>query len=188
MTKPGLNAGRPAESEYASYYERYVSQVPETDVVAALDSQTESTLGLLRDLPEELAGHRYEPSKWSVAELLGHIVDSERVFAYRLLTFARGGSTALPGFDQDEFMAGADFSAYTLAELASEYEYVRRATSSLLRHLPGEAWQRTGVASDAEVSVRGLAYIILGHERHHLAILRERYLGAAGGASSAAQG
>ena len=183
MTKAAANAGRPGASEYASYYETYVSKVPETDLLAALDAQTEETLALVRGLSDDVAGYRYEPGKWSVAELIGHVVDGERVFAYRLLTFARGDATSLPGFDQDVFMSGADFGSYTLAELADEYEHVRRATASLLRHLPAEAWSRTGVASDAEVSVRGLAYIILGHERHHLGILRERYLGATGGAT-----
>jgi len=167
---------RPEPGEYAPFYETYVSLIAETDVVGALERQTAEALALLRPIPEGRGGHRYEPGKWSVKQLVGHIIDAERIFAYRALAIARGDRRPLPGMDQDEYMAGADFDALPLSGLVEEFEAVRRSTLLLLRHLPAEAWQRRGTASDNEVSVRALAYIIAGHGAHHLRILRERYL------------
>jgi hypothetical protein len=167
---------RPAATEYAAYYETYVSKVPESDVLAALEAQLDETLALVRSIPESDGGYRYAPDKWTIRQLIGHIVDSERVFAYRALRIARGDATPLAGFDQDVFMAGADFDAYTLEDLAAELEHVRRATLSMLAHLSNDAWSRTGVASENEVSVRGLAYIMAGHVRHHMGVLKSRYL------------
>lgn len=167
---------RPATDEYASYYEKYVSLVPEADIVQTLERQAEETLTLLRSIDEERAASRYDAGKWSVKQVVGHITDGERVFAYRALRFARGDQTPLPGFDQDDFMRDANFDARTLASLTEEYESVRAATLSLLRSLDASAWQRRGTASDNPVSVRALAHIIAGHELHHVNILRERYL------------
>ena len=167
---------RPESNEYAPYYEKYVSLVPDADVVGRLERQGAETLALLRSLPEERGAHRYEPGKWSVKQLVGHVSDGERIFSYRALAFARGDGQALPGMEQDEWMAGADFDARTLADLAEEFEAVRHATLHLLRHLSPEAWARRGTASDNEVTVRALAYIIAGHEAHHVRVLRERYL------------
>jgi len=167
---------RPSESEYAPYYETYVSLVPEADVLGALERQAAETCALLRSISEERAGHRYEPGKWSIKQLVGHMVDAERIFAYRALAIGRGELRPLPGMDQEEYMAGADFDARTLESLAEEFEAVRRSTLLLLRHLSPEAWARCGTASDNEVTVRALAYIIAGHEAHHARILRERYL------------
>ena len=167
---------RPEAHEYASYYERYVSLVPDADLVETLERQGAETLALLRGLDEGRGAHRYEPGKWSVKQLVGHISDGERIFSYRALAFARGDSQALPGMEQEEWMAGVDFDARTLSDLADEFEAVRAATLLLLRHLSPEAWARRGTASDNEVTVRALAYIIAGHEAHHVRILRERYL------------
>ena len=167
---------RPAATEYAAYYETYVSKVPESDVVAVLDEQLAATLALVGGIPEAKGEFRYAPDKWSVRQLIGHVIDSERVFSYRALRIARGDTTPLAGFDQEVFMAGADFDAYSLEELAAEFGHVRRATLSFLAHLRDDAWSRTGVASDSEVSVRGLAYIMAGHVRHHMGILESRYL------------
>ena len=167
---------RPAPDEYAAYYERYISLVPEGDVVETLERQGAETLALLRGLSEEQGAHRYEPGKWSVKQLVGHVSDGERIFSYRALAFARGDSQALPGMEQDEWMAGVDFDARTLSSLIDEFESVRAATLHLLRHLSPEAWARRGTASDNEVTARALAYIIAGHEAHHVRVLRERYL------------
>ncbi len=169
-------AVRPEAGEYASYYGRYISQVPEGDVVETLERQIGETLALLGTVDEETAGRGYEPGKWSVKELVGHLSDAERVFAYRALRFARGDRTPLPGFDQDPYVLAGNFNARTLADVAEEFAAVRRATLRLLRSLDAEAWARRGVASDNEISVRALAYIIAGHEAHHVRILRERYL------------
>jgi hypothetical protein len=169
-------AGRPESNEYAPSYEAYVSKVSGADVVGTLERQGAETLALLRGLPEERGAHRYGADKWSVKQLVGHISDGERLFSYRALSIARGDRAPLPGMEQDVWMAGVDFDSRTLASLADEFESVRAATLHLLRHLTPEAWARRGVASDNEVTVRALAYIIAGHEAHHVGILRERYL------------
>lgn len=176
-----MNTSRPQPTEYAPYYETYVSLVPDGDIVDTLAGQLDSTSALIGGISEDLGSFRYAPEKWSVKELLGHVVDSERVFGYRALRFARGDGTPLPGFDQDVFMRHATFDGYTVGELREEYEHVRRGHLSMFRHFGAEAWGRRGVASENEVSVRGLAYIMAGHELHHLRILRSRYLAHGGG-------
>ena len=173
---PATAPARPAATEYAGYYEKYVSLVPGDDVIAVLSRQQADTRDLLRGIPEERAASRYEPGKWSIKELVGHMIDGERIFAYRALRFARGDATPLPGFDQDPYVAAANSDARTLDDLIDEFGHVRAATLSLLRSLDPEAWARRGTASEAEVSVRALAYIIAGHEAHHVRVLRERYL------------
>ena len=167
---------RPAPSEYAPYYEKYVALVPDGEIVETLERQGQETLALLHSLSEEQAGGAYAEGKWSVKQVVGHVIDAERVFAYRALRFARGDRTPLPGFEQDDFMRGVNFDARTLSSLIDEFEAVRSATLHLLRHLSPEAWARRGTASDNEVTVRALAYIIAGHEAHHVRVLRERYL------------
>jgi uncharacterized damage-inducible protein DinB len=167
---------RPDATEYAPYYEKYVSLVPKDDVVATLSRQLEETLSTLRGLTEAQADSRYAPGKWSIKELVGHMIDGERIFAHRALRFARNDQTPLPGFEQDNYVFAGNFNNRRLSNLADEFEQVRRATLSLLRSLDDEAWLRRGVASDNEISVRALAYIIAGHETHHMQILRTRYL------------
>jgi hypothetical protein len=173
------NAGRPQTGEYASYYQRYVDLATEDDIVAALDAQSHETATLLGGISEQQASHRYEPDKWSVKQLVGHIADSERIFAYRALRIARGDTTPLPGFEQDPYVANAASDDRPIGDLVEEFAAVRKANVMMLRALPAEAWDRVGTASDNSVTVRALAFIMLGHERHHLRILRERYLGGA---------
>ena len=167
---------RPGSDEYAPYYEKYTSLVPEGDVVETLRRQAAETLALLRSVDEEQAGSRYEPGKWSVKEVVGHVIDTERIFAYRALRFARGDRTELPGFEQDGYIENAEFDRRTLRDLAEEFEHVRGATLKLFGSLSPEAWLRRGTASGNQVSVRALAYIAAGHEAHHVNILRTRYL------------
>ncbi len=171
------NAGRPQTGEYATYYARYIDLATEDDIVGALDAQAHETAALLGGLSEEQASHRYEPGKWSVKQLVGHVTDGERVFAYRALAFARGETNPLPGFEQDPYVANAGSDDRSIADLAEEFATVRKANVMMFRALSEEAWNRSGIASDNPISVRALAYILLGHERHHLRILRERYLG-----------
>lgn len=173
-TSPG--AIRPAADEYLPYYDRYIKRVPEGDVLSTLSRQIDETLAMLRGLPESVAGYRYATDKWSVNEVVGHLIDSERIFSIRALRFARGDSTPVPGFEQDDYVRNATFNAYRLSDLASELEVVRQATLHLFRHIDEDAWTRRGTASNAEVSVRALAYIIAGHELHHRELLRSRYL------------
>jgi hypothetical protein len=169
-------ATRPAASEYLPYYERYIGLVPEGDVVATLVNQMIETQALLRALPASVATYRYAPDKWSVNELVGHMIDSERIFTSRALRFARNDPAPMPSFDQDDYVRNATFDSYPLADVASELEAVRQATIFLFRHMDEQAWSRKGVANNAEVSVRALAYIVAGHELHHREILSARYL------------
>jgi len=170
------SATRPDKSEFLPYYERYIALVPEGDVVATLVSQMNETQELLCSLPASVATYRYAPDKWSVNEVVGHLIDSERQFAFRALRFARADATPVPGFEQDDYVRSANFNAYPLADLASEMEAVRQSTVFLFKHLDEAAWMRRGIANNAEVSVRALAYIIAGHELHHRGILQTRYL------------
>jgi hypothetical protein len=167
---------RPEKNDYATFYEKYVALVPDADIVETLEGQLEDALALLRGVTEERAGYAYEPSKWSIKQVVGHIIDTERVFAYRALAIARGDEQPLPGMDQDEYMAGANFDELTLAGLLEQFEHLRRANVLMLRGLSEEAWTRRGTASDNEVTVRAIAYIIAGHEAHHVGRRRERYL------------
>jgi DinB superfamily len=166
----------PGPDEYGTYYARYIDQVPAgTDIVDLLARQRDSTLARFTAVPEARGGHRYAPGKWTVRELLVHLSDVERIMAYRALRVARGDTTPLPGFDENAYAPLSNAEAHPLAALAEEWGDVRRATLSFFRHLAPEAWSRRGTASDAPVSARSLAWIIAGHERHHLGILAERY-------------
>ena len=169
------SAVRPMQAEYDPYYHRYISLVPEEDVLIALDQQLSETLILLRGLSEQHGTFRYEPDKWSVKEVLGHLIDAERIMSYRALCIARGERVPLPGFEQDDYVRGGNFDKRGVATLAREFEQVRRATISLFRNLEPEAWERRGKANNVEISVRALAYIIAGHELHHKAVLKDRY-------------
>jgi uncharacterized damage-inducible protein DinB len=167
---------RPASGEYAPYYEKYIALVPEGDIVATLGQQLDTTLELLEGIDESQANKRYAADKWSIKEVVGHLIDSERVFVYRAMRFARNDQTPLPGFEQDDYVRHAKFDDRQLAYLAQEFEYVRRGTIQLLAALSEEAWARRGTANDNEVSVRALAYIMAGHEAHHVQVLKTKYL------------
>ena len=174
MTQPLIV--RPSEAEYQPYFGRYIALVPEGDIVATLVSQNQSTLALLRSLPEPKGAFRYAPGKWSIREVVGHMSDTERIFADRALRFARNDATPLPGFEEGDYIRNGSFDDYRLADLADEFESVRRATVFLLRHMTAEASARRGKANNAEISVRALAYVSAGHELHHMNVLRTRYL------------
>ncbi|MDP9360170.1 MAG: DinB family protein [Acidobacteriota bacterium] len=172
------NAGRPQTGEYNTYYQKYIDLAAEDDIVGALDAQSRETAALLGNLTDAQAGYRYEAGKWSIKQIVGHITDAERVFAYRVLSIARGETKPLPGFDQEPFVVNGGFDGRTISDLAEELATVRRANVMMLRALSDEAWRRIGTASESPVSVRAIAFIMLGHERHHLRIVRERYLAA----------
>ena len=167
---------RPLEGEYSPYYDTYISKVPAGDVLQVLAKQLDETQALLKSIPEEQGGHRYAPDKWSIREVIGHLIDSERIFAYRALRFARGDSNPLPGFDQDEYVRASGSDRRKLADLAAEFAHLRRATIAMLGSLDENAPERRGKANNNEISVRALAYVMAGHERHHIDILKERYL------------
>ena len=166
----------PDASEYAPFYSGYVSRVPPGDIIALLESQIEDTLQLFNDLSDEDAAFRYAPGKWSIKQIVGHMIDSERVFVFRALSFSRNESKPLPGYDQDEYTQAANFDQRRWQGLLDEFRIVRRATVLFLRGLDEAMMERTGVANDVDFTVRALAYIIAGHERHHVHVLRERYL------------
>lgn len=167
---------RPAPDETATYYHGYIGHVPDGDVLGTLERQLEATASLLDGVED--GSIRYAPEKWSLSEVLLHMIDTERVFAYRALRFARGDATPLPGFDQDVFTSGADVSERSVASLLDEFRTVRAATLALLRSFDDPAWDRAGVASGHSMTTRGAAWVIAGHELHHAAILRDRYLAA----------
>ena len=168
---------RPAENEFAPYYARYIERVADGDVLRALSKQCETTTTLVRSLPEERGGFRYAPGKWSVREVLGHVIDAERIFGYRALTFARGDTVSLPGFDEDNYARASNADRRTLADLAAEFEIVRRSTIALFHSFDETALGRRGKANNVEVTVRALAFITAGHELHHADVLRTKYLG-----------
>lgn len=179
-----LTSNAPHNSEYAPYYGKYISLVANGDVLNTLSTQLDRMDQVLFGLEDEKANAAYAPGKWTIKQLLGHITDTERIMSYRALRIARGDKTPLAGFEQDDYVATAAFDSLSLTELLQEYVAVRRATILLFRHLPAEAWDRRGTASDNQVTVRALAYIIAGHDEHHYRILRERYaIGAAVGKS-----
>ncbi len=166
---------RPGADEYLPYYHRYVSLVPDGDVLVSLVSQLGSVTALLRGVPDSKEGYRYQPDKWSIRELVGHVIDTERVFSYRALRFGRNDQLALEGFDQDVFVNNASFESVPLEGLIEELESVRKSTILLFRNLEPKAWERRGVASGGEVSVRALAWMTAGHSIYHEEILRTRY-------------
>jgi hypothetical protein len=167
---------RPTADEYVPYFGGYVNEVPPGDVLGILERQAVETQALLRGLPASRGAQRYAPGKWSIKEVVGHLSDTERIFTYRALCFARSERSPLPGFEEDDYVAAAGFDARPLADLARELETVRTATLALFRGLSDEALLRRGTANGKEFTVRAIPYVIAGHERHHVRVLRERYL------------
>jgi hypothetical protein len=167
---------RPSVEEYMPYHEQYIGLVGEGAVTEILAKQLEGTAELLSGIPEEQADYRYADGKWTLKEVIGHISDNERVMSYRLLRAARGDKTPLAGYDQDDFMDGASFQEWTWQQVIEDYTAVRHATLTLLRGLSEEAWLRVGIANGGRLSARALAYIIAGHEMHHLQVIQNKYL------------
>jgi hypothetical protein len=166
---------RPLESEYAPFYRDYVAQVSEEDILPVLRSQPDHLDVLLGRVTPERETYAYAEGKWSIRELTGHLIDAERVFGYRAFCIARGETRNLPGFDEKEYLLRAPYNQLDLEDLLSELRLVRLANIAMLRNLDEPAWLRVGTANDAQVSVRALAFIMTGHVRHHMGVLRERY-------------
>ena len=172
----GARVERPAPSEYAPYFGKYVEAVPDGDVLELLRRQVEETAALLGKLGDRDADYRYADGKWSVKEVVGHVADTERIMVYRALCFARGEAAPLPGFDENAYVARAKFAGRRLADLVAELRAVRAATVPLFAGLDAEELLRRGTANDRPYSVRSVAFIVAGHERHHVKILVERHL------------
>jgi hypothetical protein len=168
--------GIPQRDEAAPYYFRYIDLIDDGNILQVLRTQMEEALALFSGISEEKSLHRYQPEKWSLRQLLGHINDAERVFTYRALSFARGDAGPLPGFDQDPWVSAGQAEAHTWASHMEDFQAVRLSTMTMLRNFPAEAWEKRGVASDNSISVRALAFIMAGHVAHHLAVMREKYL------------
>lgn len=167
---------RPAAGEYAPHYAGYVAAVADGDIRETLDQQLADLLALGMSLDEARGDHAYAAGKWTIKEVLAHIIDAERIFAYRALRVARGDQTPLAPFDENAYAPESLAGQRTIPDLMEEFGHVRRATMALLRPLTAEIGERRGIASGQPVTVRALAWIIAGHAAHHLRILRERYL------------
>ena len=167
---------RPGSGEHDPYFSTYIDRVEDEDLIVSLHRQPGELAELLGDLSEADGEYRYGPEKWSIKEVLGHLIDTERIFGFRALWFARGGSADLPGFDQDDFVQQADFDRRSMISLIDEFAHLRESTVDLLQSFRDSEWEQSGVSSGAALSVRAIGYILVGHVLHHLAILRERYL------------
>jgi DinB superfamily len=172
---PAVNIGRPEPGENTPYYDRYISLVAGADILGTLEAQRRQMLLLLSGRDEAGGDFRYAPDKWSAKEVLGHVCDTERIFAYRALRISRGDRTPMEGFEQDDYVRNGPFARIALPEIIEDYIAVRRATLTVLRNLNEADWTRRGIANKNEVTVRALAYIIAGHELHHRSILEEKY-------------
>lgn len=170
-----MASGKPADTEYAPFYAHYVSLVPETDAVAALERQVDEFRACKASVPKDRETFRYAPDKWSVRQVIGHLTDGERVFGYRAFCISRGEQAPLPAFDENVYVAHSTYDSVPIRELVDELVDVRRGNLAVLRRLSAADWARVGTASGKPVTVRALAYVMAGHPRHHLAILREKY-------------
>jgi len=176
MSSTPVIIGRPEASEHLPYYEKYIKLVENADIVGALQEQMIQTQALLSAVGEAKGDFRYAPDKWNVKEVLGHLIDTERIMAYRALRIARNDATPIEGFEQDDYVRNAPHRNCRVKDLAGEFATVREASVFLFRSLDAEAWMRRGIANRAEITVRALAYIIAGHELHHRKMLVEKYL------------
>jgi hypothetical protein len=176
MTATKERSTAPGAGEYAELYAGYVKRVPPGDVVATIRDQMAETLTFLRGIDPARTTSGYAPGKWSIRDVVLHMADTERVMAYRALRIARADTTPLASFDENAWTPMAGANARSMDSLLAELESTRRATVAMLDGLPPEAWARVGTASGKPVSVRALAWIIAGHERHHVAVIRERYV------------
>lgn len=169
---PRVIPGRPKREEAHEYFWRYIALVESDDVVGVLEERLAKSEALIRQLPPD---HRYAEGKWTVREVVGHLIDTERIMAYRALRISRGDTTPLPGFDQDLMVNGANFGAIPMEELLEEWHVVREASLLQLRHMTMEMWNRIGESSGSPASARALAYVIAGHELYHQQLFVERY-------------
>jgi len=179
MTTDRITLERPKPGEYDPYFDRYISLIPGNDLLATLEKQFSKTVALLAGHSEEDGSLRYAPNKWTVKEVVGHVIDTERIMTYRALRIARNDRTPLAGFEQDDYVRNGPFADVQLAGLIEEFRVVRAATLAFFRHLRTGDWTRRGIANQKEISVRALAYIIAGHELHHRHLLEERYFASA---------
>lgn len=167
---------KPQAGEFAPFYQRYIDRVPEGNIAQTLANMKEQTLAFLKSLPADKWAYRYAEGKWNIRELIIHLMDAERIFAYRALRIARNDSTSLSGFDENAYVPESFANGRSVESLLEEYNAVRDASIQLYKNMHPDAWTRLGDANGTPVSVRALAYITAGHEMHHMNIIKERYL------------
>lgn len=168
--------GRPDRSEYPQYHHQYIERVPDGDVLEVLERQNATTVEFLGGISEERAGHRYEPGKWSIREVVGHLTDIERIFCYRALAFARNDPMPLPSIEQDDYVRHSNYAEQRLADIVEQFRVTRLGTLAMFRTFDSPTLMRRGTASDFEFTVRAIAYILAGHELHHIGVIKEKYL------------
>jgi uncharacterized damage-inducible protein DinB len=167
---------RPTESEYPNYYQPYVKLVPDGGIVQTLQENLLAVVKLFEGISEEDSLHRYAPGKWSVKEVLGHIIDTERIMSYRLMRAARGDQTPLAGFNENDYVQAAQTNSLSMEAILEDFKATRNASITLIQNTPVDAWANKGNANGMEITTRAIAYIIAGHEMHHRKIVEERYL------------
>lgn len=174
--KIGAHVPRPSKKDYAEYYHKYVQEIEDDNIIEVLEKQLNTTLELFKNIPEEKGNYAYAEGKWSIKEVLGHCIDTERIFAYRALCIARREKQPLPGMEQDDYAKEGEFNNRTLKDLLDEYELIRKSNIILFKSFRQKVLQNRGIASGNEVTVLGLMFIIAGHELHHIKVLKEWYL------------
>jgi hypothetical protein len=167
---------RPSSAEYPAFFATYIDLVPSDDLLQELEQSFKQTMAILESLTEEQASFRYAPGKWSIKEVVGHMVDTERIMGYRALCIARGDTTPFPGFDEEAYVSHSNFSERTLQSLLQDFSLVRQASLNLLGQLPTDAWSRVGIVNNNKIVVSALGFIIVGHGLHHMNVIRERYM------------
>lgn len=167
---------RPNQDEYAPYYHQYIKDIPQTGIIEYLAQQLDETVKLFSSIPESKSSFRYAEGKWSIKEVLEHITDAERVFAYRALCISRNDKNNLPGFDENDFIRNANCDGLKLTDILEEFSTLRQSNLKMFNNFSDVMWLRKGTANNNPVTVRAIAYIIAGHALHHMNVLQERYL------------
>ncbi len=167
---------RPAPKEYAKYYKGYIDLVPKGNILQILEKQNAQFCEFMAQVKEEKANYRYAKNKWSIKEVIAHLIDVELVFMYRALRFSRKDSTNLPGFEQDDYIKNSDLSNLTLSELVEQFYYMRKASRAMFSSFPEKMWKNSGTANDQPASVRAIAHIMVGHVIHHMKVIHQKYL------------
>jgi len=167
---------RPTTEEYNPYFARYINLVPDEDIISLMETQLEDTIIFLKNIPEEKYNFSYAKDKWTLKEVIGHIIDNEIIFSYRALRIARNDKTPLPGYEQDDYNKFSNYKNSKFGDLINQFYHLREANILLFKSLDEECFSKTGTANNSVISVKAIAYIIVGHVIHHINILRERYL------------
>ncbi|RMH65438.1 MAG: DinB family protein [Calditrichaeota bacterium] len=167
---------RPAREEYNAYYHEYIKQVPDGHILDILEKQADLMGRFFANISEEQGLLRYEPGKWSIKEIVGHLLDVERIFAYRAFRFSRNDKTDLPGFDQNSYVPKGRYDTQDLSELIEAFYVLRKATINMFKGFDAEMWEARGTANGSEMSVRAVAWLLAGHLIHHMKVIQSRYL------------